>query len=422
MIPELRLKPGKEVAVRAGHPWIFSGAFEALDPRLEPGSLVDVRAASGEFVARGYVNPRCTIAVRVLTWGEEPVDAGFVRRRVAAAVRWRRRWIGNRADAYRVLNGEGDGLPGVVVDVYGRFAVLQCLTAGADRLKGAVLDALRAELPLAGIFERSSGAVRRQEGLPSIDAVAWGEPPPPTVEIREHGHAFAVDVRGGQKTGFFLDQRENRALVERLASGARVLDAFSYSGSFAVHAACGGAARVVAVETSAPALALAERNWAKNGLDPGRCQFVRGDVFEYLRRTEETFDLLVLDPPPLARRRSEVPAALRAYRDLNLWAFRRAAPGALVLTFTCSQHVDSGVLRKVVQSAAARAGWRVQVLAALGAAADHPAGLAHPEGWYLHGFLLRVVERLRGCSARARLQGGAELEAGAIDPPGGDVV
>jgi len=414
------LKPGKEAKVRAGHPWIFSGAFEALDPELGPGSLIDVRAANGEFVARGYVNPRCTIAVRVLSWTEEPVDAAFVRRRVAAALQWRQRCVNGAADAYRALNGEGDGLPGVVVDVYGRFAVLQCLTAGADRLKPAVLDALRAELPLAGIFERSSGAVRRQEGLPSIDAVAWGEPPPPTVEIHEHGHAFAVDIRGGQKTGFFLDQRENRALVERLASGARVLDAFSYSGSFAVHAACGGAARVVAVETSAPALALAERNWAGNGLDPVRAEFVRADVFEYLRQTDETFDLLVLDPPPLARRRSDVAAALRAYRDLNLWAFRRSAPGGLVLTFTCSQHVDAAALRKVVHTAAARAGWRVQVLATLGAGPDHPWSLAHPEGCYLHGLLLRLVERERGPHrAPPRI---SEAHDATVDPRGASVV
>jgi 23S rRNA (cytosine1962-C5)-methyltransferase len=388
----IRLRPEKEYLVRAGHPWIFSGAIAHLDAGLVPGSEVDITSAKGEFLARGYANPRCAIAVRVLTHRDEAIDAAFLRRRLESALHWRRRCVDAGTDAYRLINGEGDGLPGFVVDVYADFAVLQTLTAGAERLKPWLLEALTALLPLRGVFERSTGAVRREEGLAALDAVAWGEAPPERVEIRERGHRLLVDLRAGQKTGFFLDQRPNRALVEELARDCRVLNAFSYTGGFAVAAGAGGAREVVSVETSARALALAQENWNLNGLPAEGGRFVAEDVFTFLRQNEASYDLLVLDPPALVKHRRDVTQGGRAYKDLNLQGFRRAAPGALVFTFSCSQHVDAELFRKIVHGAAIDSGRSLQVVRSLGPGPDHPTRLAHPEGEYLHGLLLRLAD------------------------------
>lgn len=387
----LRLRAGKEYLVRAGHPWIFSGALEHLPPALDAGSEVDVLSSQGELLARGYANPRCAIAVRVLTRCDEAIDAAFVRRRLEAALAWRRRCVESDTDAYRLVNAEGDGLPGFVVDVYADFAVVQALTAGADRLKPWLLEALTELLPLRGVFERSSGAVRREEGLASRDDVAWGEAPPERLAVRERGRRFLVDLRSGQKTGFFLDQRSNRALLERFAAGARVLNAFAYSGSFGVCAGVAGAREVVAVETSAKALDLARQNWALNELPEERARFVGEDVFTFLRRGDDGFDVLVLDPPALVKHRRDITKGGRAYKDLNLQGLRRAAPGALVFTFTCSQHVGADLFRKIVHGAAVDAGRDVRIVQALGPGPDHPTSLAHPEGEYLHGLLLRAL-------------------------------
>lgn len=386
----LHIRAGKEWPIRAGHPWVFSGAILDLDPALEPGAEVDLLTTGDEFLARGYANPGCAIAVRVLTRRDEAVDRGFVRARLERALAWRRRCVEADTDAYRLVNGEGDGLPGVVVDVYQDWAVLQALTAGADRLKEWLLDELTSLLPLRGVYERSTGAVRREEGLGPIDGVARGEAPPERVEIRERGHRFLVDLRAGQKTGFFLDQRPSRALTETLARGARVLNAFAYSGSFGVYAAAGGAAEVVSIDTSARALALAEESWKLNDLPAAGVRFVAEDVFKFLRQGDDTYDLLILDPPALVKHRRDVTKGGRAYKDLNLQGFRRAAPGALVLTFTCSQHVDALLFRKIVHGAAVDAGRGAQIIQTLGPGPDHPTSLAQPEGEYLHGLLLRM--------------------------------
>jgi 23S rRNA (cytosine1962-C5)-methyltransferase len=297
--------------------------------------------------------------------------------------------VGADTTAYRVINGEGDLLPGVVADWYDGILVLQCLTAGAERLKPWLIDALRAELEPRAIVERSEGSVRKAEGLSSVAATAFGEPPAEVI-VRENGLRFAVVPGGGQKTGHFCDQRPNRALVRSLSAGRRVLDAFAYSGGFSVHAGAGDAARVTVVDSSHRALASAARNWALNGLDEGLVRFVDRDVPRFLRECDETYDLLVLDPPALVKQRKDLQRGARAYKDLQLWALRRAAPGALVFTFTCSPHVDAALFRKIVAGAAADARREVQVLQHLGPGPDHPVALGHAEGEYLHGLLLRV--------------------------------
>ncbi|MDX2168383.1 MAG: class I SAM-dependent rRNA methyltransferase [Deltaproteobacteria bacterium] len=387
--PVLHLRSGKDRAARLGHPWIFSGAIRDLDPGLAPGSPVRVLSADGALIGTGYANPRCAIAVRLLSRADVAIDAAFIARRVAAAQQLRQRLVGADSDAYRLINGEGDGLPGVLVDRYADVLVLQLLTAGAERWREWVVEALSAVCAPRAIVERSGGAVRSAEGLASTAGVRFGAAPD-TVEIRENGLRAMVVPGAGQKTGHFCDQRVNRARVRALADGRRVLDACSYSGGFAVHAGAGGAAHVVAVDSSAPAIEAAARAWALNELDPGRARFVTQDVGRFLRDTDERFDLLVLDPPALVRQRKDVARGARAYKDLNLWGFRRAAAGALLLTFTCSQHVDAALFRKIVTGAAADAGRAAAVLEQLGPGPDHPVALAHPEGEYLHGLLLRV--------------------------------
>ncbi|MGH7789966.1 MAG: class I SAM-dependent rRNA methyltransferase [Candidatus Binatia bacterium] len=385
----IHLRSGKDRPVRLGHPWIFSGAIRDLDPDLAPGSIVRVCAADGALLGVGYANPRCTIAVRLLTRVDEPIDDAFIARRVAAALALRRQVVGADSTAYRLLNGEGDELPGVLVDRYDDVLVLQSLTAGAERLKPALLAALQVTLSPRAVVERSDGAVRRAEGLAPVAATLCGEAPGAVV-VRENGLHFGVAPGGGQKTGHFCDQRENRARLRGLAAGRRVLDAFAYSGGFSVHAGAGGAAHVVAVDSSARALAEAAQNWARNGLPAARATFVDRDVNRYLRESAERFDLLVLDPPALVKQRKDQARGARAYKDLHLWAMRRAEPDALMMTFTCSQHVDAELFRKIVCGAAADVGRSVQLLAHLGPGPDHPLALAHPEGEYLHGLLLRL--------------------------------
>ena len=393
VVPELivHLKAGKERPVLLGHPWIFSGALRDLDPAVPPGTLVCIHSAAGEFLARGYANPRCAIAVRVLTRADEPIDTGFFERRVTAALALRRVVLPPDTDAYRLINGEGDFLPGFIADVYGPIVVLQCLTAGAAALKTSLIEALQAALAPVGIYERSAGSVRREEGLDAAHGVAAGDVPVGPLWVREAGHRFVVDVRSGQKTGFFLDQRDNRLLAQHMANGRSTLNAFAYTGAFSVYAGAGNARQVVSVESSARALDLAQQNWEGNGLASCDAQFVEADVFEYLRDTDRTFEFLILDPPALVKRRHEVERGARAYKDLHLWAFRRAAAGAYVMTFSCSQHVPAELFWKIVHGAAVDARRDVQALRHLGPGADHPTILAHPGGEYLKGLLLRVL-------------------------------
>jgi 23S rRNA (cytosine1962-C5)-methyltransferase len=389
-VADLHLARSKDRPVRAGHPWVFSGAIRDLDPGIEPGSIVRVRAADGELLGTGYVNPSCTIAVRMLTRGGEPVDGELIARRVGAALDLRRRLVGADTTAYRLVNGEGDGLPGLLVDRYDDVLVVQCLTAGGERLKTALVSELTRRTSPRSVVERSEGSVRDAEGLSARTGILHGEPPGER-SVRENGLLFAVTPGSGQKTGSYCDQRPNRLLCRQLARGLRVLDAFAHGGGFGVHAGCGGAARVTLVESSQPALAAARRNWEANRLAKDGAELVAGDVWRFLRETEETFDLLVLDPPALVRHRKDVAQGARAYKDLHLRAFRRAAPGAFVLTFTCSQHVDRPLFRKIVLGAAIDAGREVQIVGHLGPGPDHPVSLAHPEGEYLHGLWLRVV-------------------------------
>jgi 23S rRNA (cytosine1962-C5)-methyltransferase len=386
---DLYLKPGKERPVRFGHPWIFSGAFREIDPGIPAGAIARIRAADGEVLATGYVNPHCPIAVRVVAAGDVVIDAAFLLDRLTRAGALRRTVVADDTDAYRLVNGEGDGLPGVIVDVYADVVVLQLLTAGAERWRNDLVDAIRTSIAPASIYERSEGSVRTAEGL-AARAEAISGPAPEEMTVRENGRRFLVRPGAGQKTGLFLDQRSNRAIIGTLARNRRVLDAFAYTGGFAVHAAANGATAVVAIERSRDAAALIERNWQANGLADRDLEIVGNDVNRFLRETDDAFDLLILDPPAFAKQRKDVARASRAYKDLNLWALRRARSDALVATFSCSQHVDGDLFRKIVLGAAVDARRSVQLLQRLGPGPDHPIALGHPEAEYLHGLLLRT--------------------------------
>ena len=389
------LKVGRERSVLRRHPWVFFGAVERIEGTAADGDIVEVEDARGHWLARGYLNRRSQIVVRLLTGDpDEPIDADFWRRRLREAVARREALLRNPdTTACRLVHAESDGLPGLVVDRYGEYLVAQFLTLGVERRKAELTALLADLLAPRGIYERSDVDVRDKEGLPSRVGPLWGDEPPDRLEIRENGIRFWVDVRGGQKTGFYLDQRENRTRVREFCAGAEVLDAFCYTGGFGVYAACGGAARVTFVDSSGPALALAWENLALNDQDPARHEFVEGDVPRVLRAFRSAgrrFDLIVLDPPKFAPSAQDVPRAARAYKDINLLAFQLLRPDGVLLSTSCSGAVTPDLFQKILFGAALDAGREAQIIGYLHQSGDHPVALTFPEGAYLKGLVCRV--------------------------------
>jgi 23S rRNA (cytosine1962-C5)-methyltransferase len=397
MRPTVCLQVTKDKPVRQRHPWIFSGAIERVEGAPASGDLVEVVDAQGDWLARGYYNPRSQIVVRLLTWDrDEAIDAGFWRKRIAAAGAARAGLAADdRTTAYRVVYAESDGVPGLIVDRYGDWLVVQFLTAGVEARRELLLGLLAEVFAPQGIIDRSDVAVRRHEGLTLRSEVAWGEAPPDQLSIRENGHTFPVDLPGGQKTGFYLDQRENRRIVSDHAAGRRVLNAFSFTGAFAVYALAGGARHVTNVDSSYDALALGERALSLNGFDPDAgSESIAGDVFQVLRAFRDegrTFDLIVLDPPKFASRKQDLPGAARGYKDINLLALSMLAPGGLLATFSCSGLVTPDLFQKILFGASLDARRDAQIVARLSAGSDHPVLLSFPESEYLKGLLCRVV-------------------------------
>lgn len=415
----LILRPGREASVAGRHPWIFSGAVERVEslPDAVDGDLCDLMDSKGRWLARGTLHRSSQIVCRILTFRDEPIDAGFFRRRLEEAEALRRVWIDpERTDSYRLVNAEADRLPGLIVDRYADCLVTQCLTSGMDRLTELWCEALDDLFRPRVIVDRRDRATRDAALAGRREAIRGTMPGGP-VWIREEGLRFRVSLDLGQKTGFYLDQRENRSLVRSLAAGRRVLNGFAYTGGFGVFAGAGGASRVVQVESSPWALEEARVHWRENGLDEERVGFVREDLFRFLRSTEESYDLIVLDPPPYAKDRGSVDRAARAYKDLNLWGLRRLRPGGLLLTFSCSQHIGPDLFQKILFGAALDARASCQWIRRLGPAADHPVHLDHPQGEYLKGFMLRLIER---DDAAVRGAGGPRSGATAGKDGGGD--
>ncbi|MFC2023854.1 class I SAM-dependent rRNA methyltransferase [Chloroflexota bacterium] len=392
------LRPGREKPILNRHPWVFSGAVRSIDGKVDDGGLVRVVDREGAYLATGYLNRRSQIVVRILTWDPQAeVGVDFWRSRLQTAIAGRRRQDDDPAtDAYRLVNAEADRLPGLVVDRYGDWLVIQCLTQGMARLRDQLVTLLAecrgTSLPdLKGIYARDDAKVRRKEGLPLESGPLWGEEPPDRVLVTENDCQFLVDLKVGHKTGFYLDQRANRLEAATYSSDSRVLNAFSYTGGFGIYAGRAGARSVVNIDTSAAALHLAEENAALNGCDPQ--EQVLGDVFDVLRafRTEgREFDLIILDPPKFATSRPQVMAASRGYKDVNLLAMQLLRPGGFLFTFSCSGLLSRDLFQKIVFGASVDAGRDVQVLKRLSQGSDHPVLLTFPESDYLKGLLCRV--------------------------------
>jgi 23S rRNA (cytosine1962-C5)-methyltransferase len=390
------LKPGKEKPVRNHHPWIFSGAVARIQGEPADGDVVDVVGARGEFLARGYLNRRSQIVVRCLTWSQdESVDISFWKRRLEQAISRRRDLLqADVTNSCRLVHAESDLLPGLVVDTYAGYVVIQALTLGIEQRKSELVQMLVELLQPQGVYERSDVDVREKEGLKLQTGLLWGREPPCPLEIHEHGHRFWANIQQGQKTGFYLDQRDNRSRLANYARGRTVLNAFAYTGSFAVCAFAGGAERVVNLDTSAEALALARQNMALNGLPERDDEYVVGDVFSVLRqyRAEgKRFDLVILDPPKFAYAQSQVQAACRGYKDINWLAMQLLKPDGILFTMSCSGLVTPDLFQKVVFGASVDAQRDAQVLERLSQATDHPILLSFPEGEYLKGFVCRIL-------------------------------
>jgi 23S rRNA (cytosine1962-C5)-methyltransferase len=382
------LKRGREGPVRGGNPWIFSQAIERIEPAsVEAGAIVTVHDAAGALIGMGYCNPATTIAIRMIAWGEAPAIDELIARRLKNALELRRRFVGEDTNAYRLVNGDGDGLSGVVVDRFGDVVVVQILTAGADRMRASIVAGLNELLHPRSIIERSHGAVRKQEGLEDHIEVLAGEAVTETI-VNENGIKLKIDFEHGQKTGYFLDQRDNRAMLGGIASGARVLDAFCYQGGFSLAAIAGGASKIVAVETSARALEIVRQNLELNGHPAGAVEFVHGEAGKFMAEAQNRFDVIVLDPPPLARSRGDAERAGRLYVELNAVAMRALAKGGRLMTFSCSTHFRADDFVRAVRFAASNAGRTLRLIAHLGPGADHPTLLGHAEGEYLTGLLL----------------------------------
>ena len=402
------LKDGREKSLLRRHPWIFSGAIGRVEGAPADGDTVQIHAAQGAFLAHAAYNSKSQITARVWSWREEQVvNADFFRTKITTSLNARKALLptpsglcpspsgGERSEGLgmRLIHAESDGLPGLVVDQYGEVLVMQIGSAGAERWRDTCADILQELCNPACIYERSDSDSRALEGLPQRNGVLRGSLPE-SLTIEEHGLRFAVDVAHGQKTGFYLDQRDNRALTGMLAQDKDVLNCFCYSGGFSLYALRGGAKSVLSIDSSEEALQLAQRNVELNKLDGGRAEWQCADVFTALRKLRDQnrkFDLIILDPPKFAPTAAFAEKAARGYKDINLLGFKLLRPGGLLCTYSCSGGISDDLFQKIIAGAALDAGVDAQIVYKLHAAADHPVLLSFPEGAYLKGLVLRVA-------------------------------
>ena len=398
MIPQVYLRKGKEESLARRHPWIFSGAIDRIEAEEESqiaeGALVEVFTRSGDFIAQGHYQIG-SIAVRVLSFEREPIDQAWWNRRVAVAHDVRRT-LGltdnPRTTCYRLIHGEGDSLPGLVVDIYGSTAVVQCHSVGMYRARREIAEAIRTTYGdrIAAIYDKSSQTLPYKADLGAVDGYLWGTSDHASHVVLENGEKFMVNWEKGQKTGFFLDQRENRELVRRYAAGRTVLNTFCYTGGFSVYALAGGAREVCSVDSSERAVELAAENVRLNFGDDAPHTAVAADAVEYLKHIDDRYDLIILDPPAFAKHHKVLGNAMQGYKRLNARALSQIKSGGILFTFSCSQAVSKELFRTTVFSAAAIAGRKVRILHQLTQPADHPIDIYHPEGEYLKGLVLYV--------------------------------
>lgn len=387
----VKLARGRQPRVAGGHPWVYGTEAGEIEGDFHPGDIVEVTDSRGRFLGRGYINPASQILVRIMTRNrDEEINRDFFLRRIEAAWRYRKKVAGN-TDAFRVVFSEADFLPALVVDKFGGFLVIQTLALGMEVRKETIVSVLREVVAPDGIYERNDAPVRELEGLP-LQTGFIGDEFGTTVEIVENGLRFEVELAGGQKTGYFLDQRENRLVLENFCPGARVLDCFCHTGAFSVYAARFGAREVLGVDISGPALEAAARNAARNGF-AGVCRFREANGFDELRALEragEKFDLVILDPPAFTKSKKALEGAIRGYKEINLRAFKILRPGGFLVTCSCSYHMSEGLFLEVINSAALDSGRTVRLVEVRRQARDHPMLLASPETHYLKCVILQA--------------------------------
>lgn len=382
------LKSGREKSVLQRHPWIFSGAIDSF-PQFENGDLLSVHDSHGNFLAKAHFHKENSISGRILTFCDESAEQAIFQA-IRSAISFRRSLFDRSVtNSYRLINAEADGLSGLIVDLYDDVAVLQVSTHGMERWKEAIVPFLVKELNLSAVFEKSSSLARQQEGLEESVKPLYGECPE-KVLIRENNMSFLVDLYKGQKTGFFLDQREMRQLVEKISYGKRVLNCFSYSGAFSLFAVRGGASLVISIDSNQAACNLALENTRLNHFSTETHEIICNDVFTYLEKAPES-DLIILDPPAFAKKRGDVNQACRGYKEINRKALQKLPANGYLLTCSCSHFIDEDLFRQLLFQAALEAKREVQICSSHIQALDHPTSLYHPEGRYLKSLLLRVV-------------------------------
>lgn len=391
----VKLKKNRQKSLERKHPWVFSGAIDHVKENPKNGETVKVISADGKFLSWAAFSIKSQISLRVWSFNEnEIIDSKFFKEKILQAIEYREQFVdSSNTNAYRLINAESDGLPGLIVDKYNDFIVCQFLSSGAEFWKQEIVAQLSALLNPTGIFERSDVEVREKEGLEPISGVLFGKIPSDLIEIVENGIKFLVDIKNGHKTGFYLDQRENRKLVESLTNQKEVLNCFSYSGGFSAYAIKGGAIKVTNIDSSAEALSLAEKNLSLNQIDSSKYENVADDVFKYLRKLRDAnkqFDIIILDPPKFADSASQVEKAGRGYKDINLLAIKLLKKNGLLFTFSCSGHITTDLFNKIISDAALDSGKTVHIIKHLTQSMDHTISTNFPEGLYLKGLLCRV--------------------------------
>ena len=389
------LKKAADSFIKRKHPWIFSGAIEKVDGNPSNGETVQIFTSNKILVGYGSYSPSSQIRVRVWSLDpEEKIDSDFFRRKVLLASEIRKQIVDtSKTNAYRIINAESDGLPGLIVDRYSEYLVCQFLSAGAEFNKNLIIEILDDVFNPAGIYERSDVEVRTREALQPARGVLKGKDPDELIKVEENGFRFLVDLKNGHKTGFYLDQRDNRELILQFAKEKTVLNCFSYTGGFSVYALASGAKSVTQIDTSSSALELANKNIELNGLNISCVENINGDVFNVLRKFRDerkTFDLIILDPPKFAESASQIQQASRGYKDINLLAMKLLNPGGILFTFSCSGHISQELFQKIIAGAALDSEREVKIIKQLTQASDHPISLNFPEGLYLKGLVCMV--------------------------------
>jgi len=391
----VKLKKGRDKSFNRKHPWIFSGAIDSIKDINTNGETVEIFSGDGKFLGYGSYSLHSQISVRVLSFNpEDQIDKDFIQKKIETAAQFRTQIINlETTNAYRVINAESDSLPGLVVDKYGDFLVCQFLSAGAEFWKEETIEILLNIFNPTGIFERSDVEVREKEGLRQFKGILYGKDPEELIEIIENGNKFFVDINLGHKTGFYLDQRDNRKLLETFSSESEILNCFSYTGGFSVYAIKAGASKVVNLDSSLEALSLAETNLTLNGIASSKYENVQDDVFKYLRKLRDTnkqFDVIILDPPKFAESVSQIEKASRGYKDINLLALKLLKKNGVLFTFSCSGHIVPELFNKIIADAATDAGREVHILKYLTQSPDHAMLTSFPEGLYLKGLVCKV--------------------------------